>query len=171
MKIERRGVLKAFFGTSLGIGLAALAAVAGLWTVMIARFLHPNVSQRSRNVFDAGSPTDYPEGSVETRFRQIHGVWVVRGTYRGRSQIYALRAACTHLGCVTLWQESLQKFQCPCHGSGFSKDGINVEGPAPRPMERCAIRLTDDGRLEVDRGRTFCQERGEWDDPESFVEG
>ena len=82
-------------------------------------------------------------------------MWVVQGTYRGRPQIYALRTTCTHLGCITLWQESQQKFQCPCHGSGFTKEGINVEGPPRRPLERCAIRIADDGQLEIDRSRTF----------------
>ena len=41
------------------------------------------------------------------------------------------RAVCTHLGCTPNWLEAEQKFKCPCHGSGFYKDGINFEGPAP----------------------------------------
>ncbi len=81
-----------------------------------------------------------------------------------------LRTTCTHLGCITRWEASQQKFRCPCHGSGFSREGINIEGPAPRPLERCAIRLLADGQLEIDRGRTFQAQLGEWDHPESYVE-
>jgi cytochrome b6-f complex iron-sulfur subunit len=80
-----------------------------------------------------------------------------------------LQTECTHLGCKTIWQESEQKFKCPCHGSGFTKDGIHFEGPAPRPLERYAIRVTDDGQLEVDKSRTFRHELGEWEDPDSFI--
>jgi cytochrome b6-f complex iron-sulfur subunit len=117
-----------------------------------------------------GKPADFAEGCVETKYRESHGVWIVRATHAGRSRIVALRTTCTHLGCITLWQESQQRFRCPCHGSAFTKEGINTEGPAPRPLERCAIRIADDGRIEIDTGRTFREDRGEWDEGESFVE-
>jgi len=48
-------------------------------------------------------------------------------------------------------------------------EGLNLEGPAPRPLERCAIRLADDGQLEVDTSVIFQQELGQWDDPASYV--
>jgi cytochrome b6-f complex iron-sulfur subunit len=169
MQVQRRGMLGVIVGSSLGLGAAALGAAAALWAAAVARFLRPNVSNRPPSTFRAGFPADYAEGRVEAKFAQSHGVWIVRGTYRGRPQLYALRTTCTHLGCITLWQEGRQKFQCPCHGSGFSKEGINVEGPAPRPLERCAIRLADDGQLEIDRSRTFQQQLGEWNDPESYI--
>jgi len=69
------------------------------------------------------------------------------------------------------WLEAEQKFKCPCHGSGFYKDGINFEGPAPRPLERYAIRVAEDGQLEVDKSRTFQQELGQWQDPDCYVKG
>jgi cytochrome b6-f complex iron-sulfur subunit len=47
---------------------------------------------------------------------------------------------------------------------------MNIEGPAPRPLERCAILLLADGQLEIDRGRTFQQQLGQWDEPGSYVE-
>jgi cytochrome b6-f complex iron-sulfur subunit len=159
-------MLRAVFGSALGWGLAALAGTLGCWTAAIARLMRPNVLNQPASTFRAGFAADYPERHVETRFGTSHGVWVVRG----RSRIYALRATCTHLGCITRWEESQQKFRCPCHGSGFSKDGINIEGPAPRPLERCAIRLLGDGQLEIDRSRTFRAELGQWERPESFVE-
>ena len=170
MDVHRRGALRVVFGSALGLGLAALGTAVGLWTAAIARLMNPNVVNQPPSTFWAGRSADYREGQVETRYRQSHGVWVVRGICRGRARIYALRTTCTHLGCITLWQESQQKFQCPCHGSGFSKDGINIEGPAPRPLERCAIRMASDGRLEIDRSRTFQEQLGQWNDPNSYVE-
>jgi cytochrome b6-f complex iron-sulfur subunit len=169
MRFHRRDVIQVIFGSALWLGLAALGAVGALWAAAVARLMSPNVTNRPPSTFRAGLPTDYADGCVETKYRQTRGVWIVRGEYRGGSRIYALRTACTHLGCMTIWQESRQKFQCPCHGSGFSKEGINVEGPAPRPLERCAIRIAEDGQLEIDCGRTFQEQLGEWDEPESYV--
>jgi cytochrome b6-f complex iron-sulfur subunit len=167
--VERRGLLRAVFGSALGLGLAALGAVSGLWTAAAARFMVPNVVTEPASRFGIGPPADYPPGRVETQFKERHGIWVVNAEYRGKQQIFALRTVCTHLGCITLWQESERKFKCPCHGSGFHTDGINFEGPAPRPLERYALRLTDDGQLEVDKSRTFREELGQWEDPASFV--
>jgi len=166
---RRRGVLKAMFGSFLGLGFTALGAAGALWTAIVARLMFPNVLNEPPSRFKAGHPGDYPTDHVETRFKDAHGVWVVHGTYRGRRQIYALRTVCTHLGCITIWQASERKFKCPCHGSGFSVEGMNLEGPAPRPLERYAIRVADDGQLEIDRSKIFQEELGQWDDPACYV--
>jgi len=166
---SRRGFLTAMFGSAVGIGLMALAAVGGLWTLAAVRFFFPNTSDEPADRFRTGLTHDYPPGHVETRYRESHGVWIVHGQYRGKWQIYALSTACTHLGCITLWLDAEQQFRCPCHGSGFSIDGVNHEGPAPRPLERYAICLTKDGQLEVDKSRVFREELGQWDDPASYV--
>jgi len=166
---RRRGFLRAMFGSALGVGFTALGATAGLWTAAAGRFMMPNVITEPPGRFKVGFPEDYPPGYVETKYKTKHGVWVVHGEYQGRPQIYALRTVCTHLGCITLWQAGEEKFKCPCHGSGFAKHGINFEGPAPRPLERYAIRIADDGQLEIDRGRIFQQELGQWDDPACYV--
>jgi cytochrome b6-f complex iron-sulfur subunit len=164
----RRGVLRWLGAAAAGMGFAALAATHALWAAMIARFLMPNASAEPARRLKAG-PADYRAGHVETEFAQKHGVWIVHGTYRGVRQIFALRTVCTHLGCIALWDAVQQAFQCPCHGSRFSREGINLAGPAPRPLERCAIRIADDGQLEIDCGRVFREELGQWADEESFV--
>lgn len=169
-RVSRRSALAAAAGWMLRLGVALLAAVTGLWSAAILRFLVPNANAELPTRFTAGEVADFPPGKVDARFKDAHGVWIVRGAYRGRGQIYALRTRCTHLGCITLWQENQRKFKCPCHGSGFRLDGINVEGPAPRPLERCAIGLTPDGKLEVDCSLAFREELGQWSDPRSFVD-
>ena len=166
---RRRGVLRAILASATGLGLTALGGAAGLWTAATWRFMMPNVITEPPKRFKVGFPGDYPPGRVETKYGQLYGVWVVNGEYRGGRQIFVLSTVCTHLGCITLWQESEQKFKCPCHGSGFSRDGINSEGPAPRPLERYAIRIAEDGQLEVDRGKVFQEELGQWKDPACYV--
>jgi cytochrome b6-f complex iron-sulfur subunit len=83
--------------------------------------------------------------------------------------ITAISTVCTHLGCTPNWLEADQKFKCPCHGSGFYPSGVNFEGPAPRPLERFKIFIGDDGQIVVDKTKKFQQEKGEWDDPNSYI--
>lgn len=166
-----RRCLAVLFGSPLACGFTALVATHVLWLLGLARFMFPNVVIEPPMKFKAGRPDDYEPGHVETRFTGRFGVWVVRHEYEGRPLLYALRTYCTHLGCAPIWIEAEQKFKCPCHGSGFSKDGIHVEGPAPRPLERYAIRVAEDGQLEVDKSRVFQQELGQWQEPDSYVPG
>lgn len=165
----RRRFFRDVYRAVLGAGFALLGLAGGVWTLGIARFLVPNVVTEPPQRVKVGYPGDYPRGKVETRFKEQYGLWIVHGPYQGQDQIYALRTVCTHLGCITIWQESERRFKCPCHGSGFSAQGINLEGPAPRPLERFAIRLAEDGQLEVDRSRLFQEELGQWRDPDCYV--
>ena len=61
-----------------------------------------------------------------------------------------ISAICTHLGCTPDWKEAENKFKCPCHGSGYDSEGINFEGPAPRPMDRAHVELDPSGEIVVD---------------------
>jgi cytochrome b6-f complex iron-sulfur subunit len=166
---DRRGVLGFLLGSFLGIGFTSLSATAGLWTLGTARFMFPNILTEPPSRFKVGFPADFAPGSVETKFVAQFGVWVVNSEYQGKPQIFALRTVCTHLGCTPNWLEGEQKFKCPCHGSGFYKDGINFEGPAPRPLERYAIRLADDGQIEIDKSKMFQEELGQWANAETFI--
>jgi cytochrome b6-f complex iron-sulfur subunit len=47
--------------------------------------------------------------------------------------------------------------------------GINFEGPAPRPLERYAISLADDGQILIDKSIKFQQEKGEWSKPGAIL--
>ena len=166
---ERRGFLAIALGSFMGVGFTALSVTGGLLSLGLARFLFPNVLAEPPSRFKVGFKEAFPAGKVETKYVAQYGVWVVNSEIRGEEQIYALKTVCTHLGCTPNWLEAEQKFKCPCHGSGFYKDGVNFEGPAPRPLDRYAIRISDDGQLEVDKSRTFQEELGQWSDPASYV--
>jgi len=130
-----------------------------------ARFMFPNVLYEPPSTFKAGYPGEIQVGQVDERFKERFRVWLVRN----ENSVYALSAVCTHLGCTPNWLETEQKFKCPCHGSGFYKTGINFEGPAPRPLERLAISLAEDGQMLIDKNQTFQQEKGEWEKPLSSL--
>ena len=166
---ERRGFMGLLLGSAFALGNTSLALATGLMTLGTARFMFPNILTEPPSRFKVGFPDGFAPGQVETKFVAQYGVWVVNGEYNGQPQIYALKTVCTHLGCTPNWLEGEQKFKCPCHGSGFYKDGINFEGPAPRPLERYAIRVGDDGQIEIDKSKTFQEELGQWNDPASFV--
>jgi len=173
----RRNVLASLFAGCMGLFLNAFrvawvmfAGAVGIFTLGLARFMFPNVLVEPPSQFKIGPPSDYPPGSVSTKWKALYGVWIVNTIYKGKPSIYALSTVCTHLGCTPNWLEGEQKFKCPCHGSGFYINGVNFEGPAPRPLERVGIQLAADGALEVDKGQKFQEELGQWDDPASFVE-
>lgn len=166
---DRRGFLQIATGSFLAMGFTALSVTGGLFTLGLARFFFPNVLAEPPSKFKVGAKEGFPAGKVETKYVAQYGVWVVNSEVQGQQQIYALKTVCTHLGCTPSWLEAEQKFKCPCHGSGFYKDGVNFEGPAPRPLERYAIRIADDGQLEIDKSRSFQEELGQWADPSSFV--
>ena len=162
----KQGGRRSFLLSAIFIGWCSFAGTVVAMSAALLRFAFPNVLFEKPQQFAAGVPEDYVDGQVSLRWKVAHGVWIVRDS----GQIYALLASCTHLGCTPNWQEGDQKFKCPCHGSGFHLSGINFEGPAPRPLERCAIELSPDGQLVVDKNKRFLYEKGGWSDPVSYVQ-
>ncbi len=158
-----------FFGTAFRAAWTSFTAASGLAGLYTARFMMPNVLVEPPSKFKVGPASDYPPAAVSTKWTAQYGVWVVHNEYKGKDIIYALLTVCTHLGCTPNWLEGERKFKCPCHGSGYYITGVNFEGPAPRPLERMAIRVAEDGALEVDKSRKFQEEMGQWNDPASFV--
>lgn len=53
----------------------------------------------------------------------------------------------------------------------FRLSGINFEGPAPRPLERAAVSLADDGQIVIDKARRLRYELGQWIDPDALLTG
>ena len=151
------------FLTYAGIGgLTACACASGVAAVRIG---YPRVLFEPPTQFKAGSPDDYSMGEVNTKWIPSYRVWIVRE----KEGFYALYASCTHLGCTPSWLPGEDKYKCFCHGSGFDKDGINFEGPAPRPLERVKIGLSEDSQLLVDTRFRFRYERGEWEKDDAYL--
>ncbi len=123
-------------------------AFLGGWLLSNLRFLFPNVLYEASLLFKAGKPEDYPLG-ISEKFKKSQRTWMVR-TPQG---FYCFWARCTHLGCTPNWFDAENRFKCPCHGSNFNKDGDVIAGPAPRPLWRCALKMSDDGQIVVDKGR------------------
>lgn len=160
---SRRDVLL----TAAGWGVFTGASLTGIG--MLVSFLFPRVTFDPKQVFPVGYADEYPKNTVSEGHKAKNQIWICNQEYKGQQILYALSTICTHLGCTPNWLEADLKFKCPCHGSGFYPNGINFEGPAPRPLERFKIYIGDDGQVVVDKTKKFQQEKGEWEDPDSYI--
>ncbi|HLF25396.1 MAG TPA: Rieske 2Fe-2S domain-containing protein [Anaerolineae bacterium] len=125
-------------------GRGALWATLGASVVALVRFLsftEPELPARftleRADVYPIGALTPVAEG------RAFIG--------RDTQGLYAVIAACTHLGCRVTREE--QALACPCHGSRFDTSGVVLQGPAARPLARAALTLGLEGRVELDLGQ------------------
>ena len=138
-EVSRRG----FFQLSLGWLAGSFAIVAS--AAGAVRFLVPNVLFEPSQIFKAGKPDDFPDGSVT--FLEDERVFLVRqgNTYR------CLSAVCTHLGCTV--NRADKGYHCPCHGSVFDDQGNVKSGPAPRSLSWFEVSISKDNRLLIDKSR------------------
>lgn len=162
--MERKSLNRREFFSYLSIGWITFTAAVGGILSLFFRFSYPNVNFEPAMDFIAGVPEDYDTG-VDERWKNGFGVWIVKEEGR----LFALSNICTHLGCIPNWLPGENKFKCPCHGSGYYTSGINFEGPAPRPLERYKISFNADGKMVVDKTKIFRHEKGEWENPLSFI--
>ena len=63
----------------------------------------------------------------------------------------ALYQRCVHLGCRVPFCETSQWFECPCHGSKYSRVGEKRGGPAPRGLDRFVFEIAG-ANIVVDTG-------------------
>ncbi|TPG33978.1 FAD-dependent oxidoreductase [Flavobacterium pectinovorum] len=56
------------------------------------------------------------------------------------NSLRAFSAVCPHLGCIVNWNNDEKSFDCPCHGSRFSCDGVVTNGPAKTNLSQIHIK-------------------------------
>lgn len=148
---------------------ACIWGYLGVNFLMFLRFFFPRALFEPKTIFSIGYPADFTLG-VDTKFQKDYRIWVVRNP----SRIFVIYARCTHLGCTPDWKQSENKFKCPCHGSGYDSEGVNFEGPAPRPMDRCNVRLDATGQMIVDTNQLYVRDpkagRDEFSRVGAFIE-
>jgi len=148
---------------------SAVAAFLVAWFIAFFRFFLPRTLFEPATTFKIGYPSDYGLG-VDTKWQQKFRIWVDRTPDR----LFVIYAKCTHLGCTPDWKPAENKFKCPCHGSGYDSEGINFEGPAPRPMDRAHVEIAPDGQILVDVAKLYQWPKGQpshFNDPGSYLPG
>jgi menaquinol-cytochrome c reductase iron-sulfur subunit len=151
-EVSRRG----FIGWAIGIGAAFSAAVVGI-PMVGSLFGTTPASAKPGDLVKVADMDTLVVGQVtgltflqETVDGYVHeelphSVWVIKQP-AGTAIVYS--PVCTHLGCQVLWNKDAQKFDCPCHGSIFARDGKVLAGPAPRGLDTLPNKV-DKGALYV----------------------
>ena len=145
----------------------AIISFLGAWFIAFLRFFLPRTLFEPPTVFKIGYPSDYSLG-IDAKLQQKYRIWVDRTPDR----LFVIYARCTHLGCTPDWKPAENKFKCPCHGSGYDSEGVNFEGPAPRPMDRANVQIAPDGQILVDVSKLYQWPKGQpsaFNDPGAFV--
>jgi cytochrome b6-f complex iron-sulfur subunit len=81
----------------------------------------------------------YPTADVPRAKKVPEYAAIIGGMEQG---IVALYQKCVHLGCRVPWCQTSQWFECPCHGSKYSRVGEKKGGPAPRGLDRFVVTIT-----------------------------
>jgi cytochrome b6-f complex iron-sulfur subunit len=132
-KITRREFLNIAWLASLGFFIVDVAGVTFLFSM--PRFKAGEFG----GVFTIGTVADLPDtGSAPLNYPKVK-LWI-SNTNNG---IMALYKVCTHLGCLYNWSDQDGKFECPCHGSQYQRDGTYIQGPAPRSLDRFPVQAID----------------------------
>jgi cytochrome b6-f complex iron-sulfur subunit len=173
--VSRRNFIRLSFWSGLGI------TVGGSLALFLDYFYPRNVKGFGGPV-PAGNAADYPRGAPPIA-NGAGQFWIANldptdtadnGT-GGAQGLLALWRKCPHLGCTVPWRPTANVevssetgwYQCPCHGSTYTRAGIRVFGPAPRSMDTMAIEIDADGNITVQTGDITS---GGPDNPERVVD-
>lgn len=71
---------------------------------------------------------------------------------RDAAGLYAMTSVCTHNQCdlIRFGTLSASGISCGCHGSGFSRTGDAVKGPAFMPLQHYRVDVAADGAITID---------------------
>jgi menaquinol-cytochrome c reductase iron-sulfur subunit len=67
--------------------------------------------------------------------QRIGEVFLTRSEADGKPNVIAFTATCPHLGCAVEFDSEESHYECPCHESGFAKDGKKLFGPSLRGLD------------------------------------
>jgi cytochrome b6-f complex iron-sulfur subunit len=86
--------------------------------------------------------TNYPSSALEKAKKvSAYTPPIIAGMEKGFVFLYQ---KCVHLGCRVPSCTTSQWFECPCHGSQYSRVGEKKGGPAPRGLDRFTPTFTGD---------------------------
>lgn len=125
------------YAWAAALGLLTLEGGLATYLFMYPRFKAGEFGGK----FELGPATVLPPTDASPKPDTTGKFWLVN-TEAGPKAIYMV---CTHLGCLYKWEPSNFRFECPCHGSKFSREGFYIEGPAPRSLDQFIVEVVDSG--------------------------
>lgn len=163
--LDRRRFLNRATVSLMGVGIGAFSAssfVAFLWPTGTGGFGDRVALGRLDDVFsgiEAGGGfyysseartwiTAFPAEAVGAA-SEVYDSSLMPGISAG---LIASYQKCPHLGCRVPECLSSQWFECPCHGSRYSRVGEHRGGPAPRGLDHFPLEISAGGEVTVDTG-------------------
>lgn len=135
--------------------LGALATVFASIGSAAFRFLRPRLSAASEQWLDVATLSELtgPQPLAKKVLAEHVSGWAVTTAEHNVFVIPAknnqvLSPICPHAGCEVAWEQSMNRFSCPCHESYFAADGSRISGPSPRDLDPLPTRVQD-GKLQV----------------------
>ena len=132
---------RSFLSTAWKVGFGLMAAAGAVTSLGL---LKPQLAAGFAAIVRTIAPDKVPEAGV-LEVPEARGYLV----NVGGDDVLALSETCPHLGCRVPFIDGTNRFECPCHGSKFTREGDYVEGPAPRGMDEYATEIVD-GVIEID---------------------
>jgi cytochrome b6-f complex iron-sulfur subunit len=145
--LEKKLVSRRRLIAYIWIGAAVLVLgelIGGIFAFLWPRRKGPKVE----TVFIAGKVSDFKIGEVVAFRKEKSFVVRLEGGF------LAISSVCTHLHCIVNWNEITKKFECPCHGAKFNKEGEVLEGPPPRPLDLYKLEVAA-GNVVINKERTI----------------
>lgn len=135
-----------FVNSVLGIGAAGVTAAV---VYPIVRYITPPEAGESAaaSVTLSVSPDQVAPNSGQIfKFGSRPGILIRTPS----GELRAFSAICTHLGCIVQYRPDLTQIWCACHNGHYDLNGINVQGPPPRPLQHYAVNVRA-GKITVSR--------------------
>ena len=125
------------------LGFSFATTIVGVLTPIIGYLLPTSqVAAGEGGRVLVGTTTDFPVGKGQVVPVNNKPVIVVNTAQGG---LKAFSAICTHLGCITEWDQERQVIVCPCHDGRLNPvNGAVISGPVPAPLPPLALTVEDD---------------------------
>jgi nitrite reductase/ring-hydroxylating ferredoxin subunit len=91
---------------------------------------------------------DITDAWSKTRGQRVGIVFLQREDAGGKPSVTAFTASCPHLGCAVEYDASHDRYECPCHVSGFAKDGRKLFGPSLRGLDALDVKLVEKSGMQ-----------------------
>lgn len=133
------------------LGFSIMGTVAGVLTPIIGYLWPPqSTSAGAGGRVQVGVVNDFPVGQGKVVAVNDKPVIIVNTAQGG---LKAFSAICTHLGCISEWDQRRQFILCPCHDGRFNPvNGAIISGPPPTPLPQLTVVVEGDA-IYVGEGR------------------
>ncbi len=117
---------------------STLAAAGGVLYPLVRYLLPPASGQGAKKETYTMPAADLHVGEARFFTFKRKPAVLIRKT---DTELVAMSAVCTHLGCIVKYHEDVKQLLCPCHGAKYDQNGRVLGGPAPKPLPLYAARI------------------------------